>query len=720
MSTDTWMSSHREINQHTPQVHPSSSSTSSSTSSSSSSSLIDMNFIQNISDAFNKFYSPTEMNSFASPDLSIYANYLNRKLFSNCFNEQQPQQQPQQQQQLNDNNSQHFQDLFHKLCKSLPQFDVMQKSLSVLPQTSETSPEKTAHDLTMNRGNCDLNISDFNCSNTTLGTTTTTLPSPSEKSSPYNSSLCNQSQHNSTEMNTHQTDNQQQMKEDSQIEESREFKSKLFSYKQDNDDDRQQYQCISNETMSTLHFPSSPNTNTMLDKMDISLNKAKKGEVSLNNLHCIDDSIGQNYKLNTDKLTQYNQCHYHNNNNKCRDSSEQSADEYHAINLSMKETDLLKTPSPPQPQPEVKNHRNETNYESLSNSMLYEYYIKLLQFNYFEWLKYLLCQSSQISGNPGNISTPIPQLSQDNNKNNYYPTNDKSCDIHSMNNILGGNQCPIDCQLIDSLTTVHNSMTHMNSDIFGLNYANNLLHLYGDVQSNFLSDNYQSAVLNSLSTIPSSLSPLKLTQPLIKDPTNCINEMCTIKSKRQSSTNSIIPKNSLNSNNNNSNNSVNINSKNQTVITANNNTSNSYACKLCSKVYSQASALKMHVRTHTLPCRCTHCGKSFSRKWLLKGHERTHTGERPYSCNICGRSFADRSNLRAHMQTHQREKRYSCSYCPRSFSRMGLLNKHILQCNHQNHNINNNNKSDNYCSPINFCDVNLQHNRSLMSTMHSL
>ncbi|VDQ00348.1 unnamed protein product, partial [Trichobilharzia regenti] len=638
------------------------------------------------------------MNSPASTDLSIYANYLNRKLFSNCLNEQPHQQhnhQQHQHQQLNDNNTQNFQDLLHKLCKSLPQFDVMQKFPSVLPQiTNETSPEKTAHDLTMNRGgNYDLNLSDFNCSNTTLGTT---LPSPSEKSSPYNSSLCNQSQHNSTEMNTHQTDNQQQIKEDfSQL-----------SYKRDNDD-RQQYQGMRNETMmNTLHFPSSPN-NT-LDKTDIFLNKAKKGKVLLNSIHDIDESIGQHYKFNTDKFTQHNQCHY---DNKYHDSNEQSSDDYHAINLSMKEADLLKSPSPPQP--EVKNPSNATNYESLSNSMLYEYYTKLLQFNYFEWLKYLLCQPSQIiSGNPS-VSTPIPQLSQD--KNNYYPTHDKSYDdIHGMNAILGGNQCPIDCQLIDSLTTattVRNSITHMNSDLFSLNYANNLFHLYGDVQSNFLSDNnYQSAMLNSLSTIPpSSLSPLKLTKPLTRDPVNCINEMCSIKSKRQSSTNSIIPKNSLNSNNNN---------KNQTEITGNNTTSNSYACKLCSKVYSQASALKMHVRTHTLPCRCSHCGKSFSRKWLLKGHERTHTGERPYSCNICGRSFADRSNLRAHMQTHQREKRYSCAYCPRSFSRMGLLNKHILQCNHQNNNNNNsnkiipnnnnnniiNNKSDNYCSPINFCD----------------
>ena len=102
----------------------------------------------------------------------------------------------------------------------------------------------------------------------------------------------------------------------------------------------------------------------------------------------------------------------------------------------------------------------------------------------------------------------------------------------------------------------------------------------------------------------------------------------------------------------------------------------SFACKFCAKGYTSLSALKMHIRTHTLPCKCDICGKSFSRPWLLQGHVRTHTGEKPFACTYCTRSFADKSNLRAHLQTHLQTKKYSCPGCHKTFSRMSLLNKH--------------------------------------------
>lgn len=101
-----------------------------------------------------------------------------------------------------------------------------------------------------------------------------------------------------------------------------------------------------------------------------------------------------------------------------------------------------------------------------------------------------------------------------------------------------------------------------------------------------------------------------------------------------------------------------------------------FTCKFCGKVYVSLGALKMHIRTHTLPCKCHICGKAFSRPWLLQGHIRTHTGEKPYKCHMCQRAFADRSNLRAHLQTHSDVKKYSCGTCHKTFSRMSLLLKH--------------------------------------------
>ncbi|XP_075570928.1 zinc finger protein SNAI3 [Pelecanus crispus] len=102
----------------------------------------------------------------------------------------------------------------------------------------------------------------------------------------------------------------------------------------------------------------------------------------------------------------------------------------------------------------------------------------------------------------------------------------------------------------------------------------------------------------------------------------------------------------------------------------------SFSCRHCARLYASLRALKMHIRTHTLPCLCRLCGKAFSRPWLLQGHIRTHTGEKPFACPHCSRAFADRSNLRAHLQTHSDVKKYRCRACARTFSRMALLARH--------------------------------------------
>lgn len=108
----------------------------------------------------------------------------------------------------------------------------------------------------------------------------------------------------------------------------------------------------------------------------------------------------------------------------------------------------------------------------------------------------------------------------------------------------------------------------------------------------------------------------------------------------------------------------------------NNQAKKSFDCQFCPKTYTSMGALKMHIRTHTKPCKCHLCGKAFSRPWLLQGHIRTHTGDKPFECQHCNRAFADKSNLRAHLQTHSEVKKYPCKTCSKTFSRNSLLMKH--------------------------------------------
>ncbi|CAH8435703.1 unnamed protein product [Schistosoma turkestanicum] len=634
MSTDTWISPHCELS-HLVDMTPSSSS-----SSSSPSLYNNVNMMQQFSNVFSKFHS-SETNSCIistkSKDPYLYNNYLSQTLMNQCIttNEHQIQ-------DHNNSNLQLFQEFFHKFLKTLPQFDMLQKSFN----NYELSSDRSIQDLTMNRGSgqCELNISDFNCSNTTLGT----LPSsPLEKSSPHDSSL-GYSQHFSTDNNKSHTENQPLKKY--------QISSEMNGF------------CCNSD-----HIKMNKTSN---------LYTTLPNESILNSRYSVSGNIRQDYGSPNEKLTSHipDQCRH------CSEHThEQSTDEHHAINLSMKNGNFFKTI--PTAQSEKTDHHNtEMNDASLSNPAVYEYYHKLIQLNYFEWFRYLLYQSSQITGN-SSTSSPIPHLFHNNHI--HYQNNNKSCDVNSLNNINSSfriSHYSKDTENTNKFGCYHSSESvSNNSDIRGSNYSYDLSNLPGHIQSNFSVNNYQTMLLNRLSTITSTTPPLQSYSPvqmthaglhsITKDTSKLVN-VCNIKAKSYS-VNPTISK------------CTNTKNIDRTTIL---NGSNSYACKLCSKVYTQASALKMHVRTHTLPCRCTHCGKSFSRKWLLKGHERTHTGERPYSCTVCSRSFADRSNLRAHMQTHQREKRYSCPHCPRSFSRMGLLNKHMLQCSQtteSNHRTNN-------------------------------
>ncbi|XP_057671627.1 zinc finger protein 501-like [Diorhabda carinulata] len=104
-----------------------------------------------------------------------------------------------------------------------------------------------------------------------------------------------------------------------------------------------------------------------------------------------------------------------------------------------------------------------------------------------------------------------------------------------------------------------------------------------------------------------------------------------------------------------------------------------YKCKTCNKGFAHSGNFKIHLRMHTgeRPFRCVVCDKGCRQAQDLEKHMRTHTGERPHKCLMCPKAFSTRSNLIAHIRIHTGERPYVCCVCQKSFCQSNELTKHM-------------------------------------------
>ncbi|XP_017103616.2 zinc finger protein OZF [Drosophila bipectinata] len=105
-----------------------------------------------------------------------------------------------------------------------------------------------------------------------------------------------------------------------------------------------------------------------------------------------------------------------------------------------------------------------------------------------------------------------------------------------------------------------------------------------------------------------------------------------------------------------------------------------HQCTICSAVFTNKSALEVHINAHKgkRPHECSVCSASFRSKPALTLHIRTHTGEKPYQCPHCPKAFSDNNNLIKHRRRHTDIRPYQCLLCQMCFREKHHLKRHVL------------------------------------------
>ncbi|GLV38633.1 uncharacterized protein CBL_05632 [Carabus blaptoides fortunei] len=104
-----------------------------------------------------------------------------------------------------------------------------------------------------------------------------------------------------------------------------------------------------------------------------------------------------------------------------------------------------------------------------------------------------------------------------------------------------------------------------------------------------------------------------------------------------------------------------------------------HQCHLCPKAFTTSGSLTIHVRSHTgeRPYECKECRKCFVTSDGLLKHQRRHSGDRPHLCSVCGKGFGAASTLQVHMRVHSGDKPLQCKVCDMRFAAHAGLSVHL-------------------------------------------
>ena len=110
-----------------------------------------------------------------------------------------------------------------------------------------------------------------------------------------------------------------------------------------------------------------------------------------------------------------------------------------------------------------------------------------------------------------------------------------------------------------------------------------------------------------------------------------------------------------------------------------------FKCKECGKTFRQKSELQNHLPIHSdvKQFSCDLCGKQYTQKATLWRHEQVHKtivsvdGDKTGQCKVCGKVFGDASSLRIHQRAQTGEKLYECKHCGKCFAQTSTLVGHL-------------------------------------------